>query len=146
MTIAGNKTGHDNCVFDCGGAQVRAHYRHLATVVHVRGEIDDENVDRLSDHIARFTLGENPVVLDVADVSEFAEAGISLLYAFDADCRAAGVDWTLVASSAVTQVLDDTGHDASFPIMRSVHEALQDRADAIVLRRRMALPLVRKTP
>jgi anti-anti-sigma factor len=146
MTIAGNKTGHDNCVFDCGGAQVRAHYRHLATVVHVRGEIDDENVDRLSDHIARFTLGENPVVLDVADVSEFAEAGISLLYAFDADCRAAGVDWTLVASSAVTQVLDDTGHDASFPIMRSVHEALQDRADAIVLRRRMALPLARKTP
>jgi anti-anti-sigma factor len=146
MTIAGNKTGHDNCEFDCGGAQVRAHYRHLATVVHVRGEIDDENVDRLSDHIARFTLGENPVVLDVADVSEFAEAGISLLYAFDADCRAAGVDWTLVASSAVTQVLDDTGHDASFPIMRSVHEALQDRADAIVLRRRMALPLVRKTP
>lgn len=146
MTIAGNQTGHDNCVFDCDGAQVRAHYRHLATVVHIRGEIDDDNVDRLSDHIARFTLGENPVVLDVADVSEFAEAGISLLYAFDADCRAAGVDWTLVASSAVTQVLDDTGHDASFPIMRSVHEALQDRADAIVLRRRMALPLVRKTP
>ncbi|RAU93737.1 STAS domain-containing protein [Mycobacterium colombiense] len=146
MTTAGNQTGHHNCVFDCGGAQVRAHYRHLATVVHIRGDIDDENVDRLSEHIARFTLGENPVVLDVADVSEFAEAGISLLYAFDADCRDAGVDWTLVTSSAVTQVLDDTGHDASFPIMRSVHEALQDRAEAIVLRRRMALPLVRKTP
>ncbi|OBH40447.1 STAS domain-containing protein [Mycobacterium mantenii] len=146
MAIAGSPTGHDNCVFDCGRAQVRAHYRHLATVVHIRGEIDDNNVDRISDHIARFTLGENPVVLDVADVDEFAEAGISLLYAFDADCRAAGVDWTLVTSSAVTRVLDDTGHDDSFPIMRSVHEALQDRAEAIVLRRRMALPLVRKTP
>jgi hypothetical protein len=45
----------------------------------------------------------------------------------------------------VTKVLDDGGHDASFPIMRSVHEALKDRADAIVLRRRMALPLVRKS-
>ncbi|HET9892608.1 STAS domain-containing protein [Mycobacterium sp.] len=145
MTIAGRQAGYDNCVFDCGGAQVRAHYRHLATVVHIRGEIDDLNVDRISDHIARFTLGENPVVLDVADVSEFAEAGIALLYAFDADCRAAGVDWTLVASSAVTRVLDDAGHDTSFPIMRSVHEALQDRAEAIELRRRMALPLVRKT-
>jgi anti-anti-sigma regulatory factor len=85
------------------------------------------------------------VVLDVADVREFAEAGISLLHAFDAKCRAAGVDWTLVASSAVTQVLDGGGHDTSFPIMRSVHEALKDRADAIVLRRRMALPLVRKS-
>lgn len=146
MTIARNETRRDNCVFDCDGAQVRAHYRHLATVVHIRGEIHDANVDRISDHIARFTLGENPLVLDVADVGEFAEAGISLLYAFDADCRAAGVDWTLVASSAVTKVLDDTGHDASFPIMRSVHEALQDRADAIVTRRRMALPLVKKTP
>jgi anti-anti-sigma factor len=146
MTVAGGRAGHDNCVFAFDGAQVRAHHRHLATVVHIRGEIDEENVDRIRDHIARFTLGDNPVVLDVADVNEFAEAGISLLYAFDADCRAAGVDWTLVASSAVTQVLDDTGHDASFPIMRSVHEALQDRADAIVLRRRMALPFVRKTP
>lgn len=145
MTIAGSPAAHDNCVFDCDGAQVRAHYRHLATVVHIRGEIDDANVDRISHHIARFILGENPVVLDVADVNGFAEAGMSLLYAFDAECRAAGLDWTLVASSAVTQVLDETGHDASFPIMRSVHEALRDRADAIVLRRRMALPLVRTT-
>lgn len=145
MTIAGAGSRHDNCVFECGGAEVRAHYRHLATVVHIRGEIDDANVDRISRHIRRFTLGENPLVLDVADVSQFAEAAISLLYAFDADCRAAGVDWTLVASSAVTKALEDTGHDASFPLMRSVHEALRDRADAIVLRRRMALPLVRKT-
>ena len=145
MAIADTGTRRDNCVFDCDGAQVRAHYRHLATVVHIRGDINDANVDRLSAHIARFTRGENPVVLDVADVSEFAEAGISLLYAFDGDCRAAGLDWTLVASSAVTKVLDDNGHDESFPIMRSVHEALQDRADAIVIRRRMALPLVKKT-
>ncbi|MEL4218608.1 STAS domain-containing protein [Mycobacterium avium subsp. paratuberculosis] len=145
MTIAGTETRHDNCVFDCDGAQVRAHHRHLAAVVHIRGVIDDANVDRISHHIRRFTLGENPVVLDVADVTQFAEAGISLLYAFDADCRAAEVEWTLVASSAVTAVLDDTGHDASFPIMRSVHEVLRDRADAIAVRRRMALPLVKKT-
>lgn len=145
MTIAGTGSRHDNCVFECDGAQVRAHYRHLATVVHIRGEIDDANVDRVSRHIRRFTLGENPVVLDVADVGQFAEAGISLLYAFDADCRAAGVDWTLVASSAVIAVLEDTGHDANFPLMRSVQEALRDRADAIRVRRMMALPLVRKT-
>lgn len=145
MTIAGTESSHDNCVFECAGAQVRAHYRHLATVVHIRGEIDDANVDRVSDHIQRFTLGENPLVLDVADVSQFAEAGISLLYAFDADCHEAGVEWTLVASSAVIEVLEDTGDDASFPLMRSVQEALRDRADAIQLRRRMALSLVRKT-
>ncbi len=145
MAIAGSESRHDNYVFECDGAQVRAHYRHLATVVHIRGDINDANVGRISHHIRRFMLGENPLVLDVADVSQFAEAAISLLYAFDADCRAAGVDWTLVASSAATKLLEDTGHDASFPLMRSVHEALRDRADAIVVRRRMALGLVRNT-
>lgn len=145
MAIAGTESSHHNCVFECDGAQVRAHYRHLATVVHIRGEIDDANVDRVSHHIQRFTLGENPLVLDVADVSQFAEAGISLLYAFDAHCREAGVEWTLVASSAVIEALEDSGHDASFPLMRSVQEALRDRADAIKLRRRMALSLVKQT-
>lgn len=145
MTIAGSESRQDNFTFECDGAQIRAHYRHVATVVHVRGNVDNANVDRISRHIRRFALGGNPVVLDVADVSQFAEAGISLLYAFDAVCRAAGVDWTLVASTAVTQMLEDTGHDASFPLMRSVHEALRDRAEAIVVRRRMTLPLVKKT-
>jgi len=55
------------------------------------------------------------------------------------------VDWTLVASSAVIAVLEDTGHDTNFPLMRSDQEALRDRADAIRVRRTMALPLVRKT-
>jgi anti-anti-sigma factor len=144
MAIANIGSRQDNSVFECGGAQIRAHQRQLATVVHIRGEIDAVNVGRIIDYIRRFTLGENPVVLDVADVSQFAEAGISLLHAFDADCRTAGVDWTLVASSAITTTLDDSGDDTAFPIMRSVHEALRDRAEAIVMRRRLALPLVRK--
>ena len=146
MAIAGTESRQDNSVFESGGAQVRAHQRHLATVVHIRGEIDTANVGPITDYIRRFTLGETPVVLDVADVSQFAEAGISLLQAFDADCRCAGVDWTLVASSAITTTLDSGGPDTAFPIMRSVHEALRDRAEAIVLRRRLALPLVKKTP
>lgn len=146
MAITDTESRQDNSVFDCGGAQIRAHQRQLATVVHIRGEINAANVTGITGHIRRFTRGDNPVVLDVADVSQFAEAGISLLQAFDADCRAAGVDWTLVASSAITTSLDGSGHDTAFPIMRSVHEALQDRAEAIVMRRRMVLPLVRKTP
>jgi hypothetical protein len=32
-----------------------------------------------------------------------------------------------------------------FPITRSVHEALHNLADAIVSRRRLVLPLIRKT-
>ncbi|HTX97753.1 MAG TPA: STAS domain-containing protein [Mycobacterium sp.] len=144
MTIADVVTREDNCVFDCGGAQVRAHCRQLATVVTIRGEIDTLNVDRLSDYVRRFTLGENRVVLDVSHMSQFAAAGISLLYTFDDDCRAADVEWTLVASPAVAELLDDCTDGEEFPVARSVHEALRDLADAIVSRRQLVMPLIKK--
>ena len=94
MAIAMITARQGNGSFDCGGAQVRAHCRHLATVVTVRGEIDAVNVDRVSEYVRRFILGDNPVVLDMSDVSHFAGAGFSLLYTFDEDCRAGrgGVD------------------------------------------------------
>lgn len=144
MTITDVETRQANGVFDCHGAQVRAQFRHLATVVTIRGEIDAENVDPLGEYIRRFTLGENSVVLDLSGVSAFAVSGIWLLYAFDECCRAAGVDWTLVPNSAVTAVLDDD-LDREFAMTPSVREVLNDLSEAIIRRRRMALPLVRKT-
>ncbi|OBH33392.1 sulfate transporter [Mycobacterium sp. E342] len=136
MTIADVLTREQNGVFRCGGARVRAHRRQLATVVTIRGEIDALNADQVGDHIRRFIVGEDRVVLDMGDVSQFAEAGISLLETFDEDCRAEGVQWTLVASPAVAESLGDGA-------TCSVHEALHDVADAIARRRRMALSLVR---
>jgi anti-anti-sigma factor len=142
-------TRQGNCTFDCSGAQIRAHCRHLATVVSIRGEIDAVNVDRVSEYIRRFILGANPVVLDMSGVSKFAAAGISLFYMFDEDCRAAGVEWTLVASPAVIELLgdgcDEDENGAMFPTTRSVHEALRNLADAIVSRRQLVLPLIKKT-
>ena len=107
MTIANVTTRQGNGSVDCGGAQIRAHCRHLATVLTVRGEIDAFNVDRVSEHIRRSIVGNHPVVLDMSDVSQFATAGISLLYSLDEDCHAAGVEWTLVASPAVFEYLGD---------------------------------------
>ena len=159
ITPSGSKSasnvtaGQRNGTFDCSGAQIRAHCRHLATVVSIRGEIDAVNIDRVSEYIRRFILGKNPVVLDMSDVSHFAPAAIALLHMFDESCRAAEVAWTLVASTAVIDLLDDGGDEgcdegdaeAMFPITRSVHEALHNLADAIVSRRRLVLPLIRKT-
>ncbi|MCV7198394.1 STAS domain-containing protein [Mycobacterium angelicum] len=133
--------------FDCSGAQIRAHYRHLATVVTIRGEIDAVNVDRVGQYVRRFVLGDEPLVLDLTGVSHFSPAGMSLLGVVDEDCWAAGVQWTLVPSPAVLDVLGD-GRDedgAEVPIARSVHEALHNLADAIVCRRQLVLPLIRKT-
>jgi hypothetical protein len=53
----------------------------------------------------------------------------------------------LVASPAVIEFVGD-GRDQDqglFPVTRSVHEALRNLADAIVNRRQLVLPLVRKT-
>lgn len=133
--------------FDCCGAQIRAHYRHLATVVTIRGEIDAVNVDRVSQYVRRFVLGNDPLVLDLSGVSDFSPAGISLLGTLDEDCWAAGVQWTLVPSPAVIEVLGDGGDEDEpmFPVARSVHEALHNLADAIVSRRQLVLPLIAKT-
>ncbi len=139
MTIADVLTQEQNGVFRCEGARVRAHRRQLATVVTIRGEIDALNADQVGDHIRRFILGEDRVVLDMGDVSQFAEAGISLLETFDEDCRAEGLQWTLVASPAVAETLGDAG----FSTTCSVHEALHDVADSIARRRRVALSLLR---
>jgi anti-anti-sigma factor len=144
MTIAITTDRRRECAFDCCGAQVRAHYRHLATVVTIRGEIDTVNVDRVSDYIRPFILGQNPVVLDMSGVSHFSPAGVSLLNVVDEDCYAAGVGWTLVASPAVIELLGENDGTA-FPITRSVHEALRNLADAIVSRRQLVLPLIKKT-
>jgi len=133
-------TRQENCTVDCGGARIRAHCRSLATVVTIRGEIDAANADRVGKHIRRFTLGQIPVVLDMSGVTHFAPAGISLLHKLDEDCGAAGVQWTLVASPAVSELLGD-GWDAT----RSLHEALHNLADAIVNRRQSVLPLIKKT-
>jgi anti-anti-sigma factor len=124
-----------------GGARVRAHCRHLATVVTIRGEIDGLNVERIGEYIRRFVLEQTDLVLDMSDVTDFAPAGISLLHGLDEDCRAAGAEWTLVAGPAVRELLKD----GAFPIAVSVHAALRSLADAIVSRRQLVLPLIRKT-
>lgn len=137
-------TRREDSTFDCGGAQVRAHSRHLATVVTVRGEIDVVNVDLVRAYVRRFILGTNPVVLDLSEMRYFAPVGVGFLCRIDDDCRCAGVEWTLVASPAVIELLGDHA-GAMFPITRSVHEALRDLADAIARRRQIVLSLIKKT-
>jgi hypothetical protein len=78
----------------------------------------------------------------MSDVSQFAAAGIALLEAFDEDCRAEGVQWTLVAGPAVTELLGDDDDGPAFSSTCSLPEALHDAADAIARRRRLVLPLV----
>ncbi|OBG71109.1 MULTISPECIES: STAS domain-containing protein [unclassified Mycobacterium] len=143
MTVAGVVQQQDNGLFDCDGAQVRAQHRHLATVVRLRGEIGAANVHRLRAHLQRFTRDESPVILDLTGVDVFAAVGVSLLSAFDGDCRGAGVEWTLVATPAVAEAVRGSAV-AGAAQAASVPDALRARADAVARLRRLVTPLVRR--
>ena len=135
---------YGNPAVDCDGAQMRALCRQLATVVTVSGDINDTNVDYISDYAKRFVLMEKPFVLDLSGVNSFSTECISLLYRLDEDCARAGVEWSIVASQPVLRTLRLFGERETFPTAGSVPEALHHFADSMGERRRL-LPLLTKT-
>lgn len=135
---------YGNPTFDCDGAQVRAHCRQLATVVSITGDVDGENVDRISAHTKRFILAEKPVILDLSGVNSFSPESVSLLYSVDEKCVAAGVEWSLIASTPVNWALRVFDDQLQVPITESVPEALNHFAEALTERRRL-LPLLTKS-
>lgn len=139
MTIAFR---YGNPAVQCDGAELRAQCRHLALVVTVSGVIDDDNVDRLTEQVRRLVLAEKPFVLDLSDVTFLSARGVSLLYALDDECDVAGVEWAMVASAPVLDILHLL--DDAFPITASVPEALHHFAEGTLARRRL-LPLLHKT-
>jgi anti-anti-sigma regulatory factor len=136
---------HVRLPFECGGASAWAQCRHLATVVTVSGAVDTNNVDRVGEYARRFMLPDTPFVLDLSGVDTFAPHAVRLLYSIDAACSAAGLEWAVIPSQAVSLTLLVTHEDATFPAADSVHEALHYFADATTARRRLLLPLLNKT-
>jgi anti-anti-sigma regulatory factor len=131
--------------FDCNGAAVRAQCRHLATVVTISGAIDASNVDQVIEYAQRFSLPDKPFVLDLSGLDSFATQAVRLLHRVDDAFSAAGLDWALIPSQAVSLTLLVTGEDTSFLTAATVHEALHYFADANVARRRLLLPLLTKS-
>jgi anti-anti-sigma regulatory factor len=136
---------HAHLPFDCNGAAVRAQCRHLATVVTISGAIDARNVDQVIVYAQRFNLPDKSFVLDLSGLDSFAAQAVRLLHRVDDVCSAAGLEWALIPSQAVSLTLLVTGEDTSFPTTATVHEALHYFADATTARRRLLLPLLTKT-
>jgi anti-anti-sigma factor len=123
---------------------MRACARQLATVVTVDGDIDASNVQEVTQYATRYVLAEKPFVLDLSAVNSISPHGISLIFALDDKCDAAGLEWELVANPAV---LDSIGHDvdpATLPVSGSVARALAHFAD-VTRRRRRLLPALPKS-
>ncbi len=133
---------YGNPTFDCDGAEIRAHCRQLATVVTIKGALNNANIDRAIRHTRRFVLAEKPFVLDLSGVTSFSRDAVSLLFTIDDACTAAGVDWSLVASRPVELALLDRGIEVTS--CGSIPEALNHFAESMVARRQL-LPLLTKT-
>ena len=135
---------YGNPAFDCGGAQIRVCSRQMATVVTVAGDLDDVNLDKVSQYVKRFVLREKPVLLDLSGVSSATPHIISLLCDIDDACSTAGVDWSLIASQPVNRAVRAFDERVELPTMGSVADALNHFAD-VVLERRRLLPLLTKS-
>jgi anti-anti-sigma regulatory factor len=143
-TASAGAPRYGNPASECAGAQMRALCRQLATVVTVEGRIGAANLNLVSQYARRFILREKAYVLDLSRVKSFTTQGISILYAIDEECRAAGVEWALLTSAAVAQRLNIHNDGALLPIADSLPEALEYFADITRSRRRL-LPLLSRT-
>jgi anti-anti-sigma regulatory factor len=135
---------YGNPTVDCGGAQVRAQCRQLATVVSVSGCIDESCVDGLIERVSHYILAEKPVILDLSRVRTFTAGGMALFEAVDNRCDAAGVEWSLVIGQPVVRALRLRGEHNAYPTADSVPAALHHFSDAMSERRRL-LPLLGKS-
>jgi anti-anti-sigma regulatory factor len=133
---------YGNPMLDCHGAQMRAQCRQLATVVTVSGRVDTKNVDCVSAQARRFIIAEKPFVLDMSGVTSCGASTLPFLRAVDEQCRSIGVEWALIASSAVTRRLRPGADE--FAVVACVPDALEHFADELGTRRRL-LPLLAKS-
>lgn len=132
---------YGNPADDYKGAHIWARCRHNATVVAVGGRLDARNIDHVIERSVRVARPDAPLVLDLTGITSFSPAAVRLLTAVDDHCTALGVQWALVAGDAVARRIQH----ADFPMLNTVAEAEHAFDDALLRRRRMLLPLLRKT-
>lgn len=118
---------------------MRAHLRHLATVLTINGDIDATNTDRVSAYATRLVPVGNALVLDLSGVGFFAARSISVLVAVSDACDDAEVPWALVTSHAVDRVLRISEDDEILPVASSVPDAMQYFDDLASVRRQVPL-------
>lgn len=132
---------YGNPADDYKGAHIWAQCRHTATVVAVTGKIDARNVDHVIARTIR-VMQNSPFVLDLSGVTSFTPAALRLLTAVDDHCATMDAQWALVASDAVSSRIP---RRAEFPMLDTVAEAEHRFDDAILRRRGLLLPLLRRT-
>jgi anti-anti-sigma regulatory factor len=134
---------YGNPARDFKGAHLWAYCRHGATVVAISGRVDAGNVVPVTEAAVRAVCAGSRIVLDLTGVTAFTPRAVELLAAFDEHCLDAGVDWALVPSEAVSRRL--ASRSAGLPVIGSVAEAEQQFDEAVLRRRGVLLPWLRRS-
>jgi anti-anti-sigma factor len=124
---------------ECGGADIRAQLRHLATVLTISGDIDARNIDDISAYVARLVPVGNALLLDLSEVRFSAAQSISVLVAVGDACGNAALPWALVPSHAVDRVLRISEHDDILPVVSSVSDGMRYFAELARVRQQVPL-------
>lgn len=138
-------TSAATAVRECGTARIRAHSRHLATVLTVRGQIGPANAADMADHIRRYLMSRTPIVVDISAVHPVTTQTLTLITELDADCTVLDLDWVLVADDDVIDPLTAVAGRAMPVTARSVAAAIHHLADSVAWRRNALLPLLENT-
>lgn len=136
---------YGNPAHDVRGAHLWAYERHGCTVLTVSGRIDGGNVDAILEFVHRVSADGPSLVLDLAGVSACTPNCVRLLQNVEQSCVERGGMWALVASDAVRERL--TGRDGSLnvPLYDSVAHAEHDFDEEVTTRRRLLLPLLKRS-
>lgn len=136
---------YGNPARDFKGAHLWVYCRHGATVLAVSGRIDAANVAQVTDSALRAVAAGSRLVLDLSGVTSFTPRAMDLLTVLDQHCLIAGVDWALVPSEPVAKRLGArTGTDA-LPVIGTVAEAEHEFDEALLRRRGVLMPWLRRT-
>ena len=131
-------------VIECHGVQLRAQLRSVATLVRVTGRISPANRDMVQAHLARFTLVQGPLVVDLLDGEGFDREVLKDLLR---TIRSKGSHVTLVVAPVMRDAV--SAHD-DVEVVDSVGEALRGITERINVRRAllmksMAIPSNRRS-
>jgi len=119
---------------DCDGARIYVYVRGLGTVLHIEGDIDAANADRVAAEVRRFARAQTPLVLDLSHLDFLGIDGFRSLLRLNQENHTARLYCSLVPGPAMrllTRIVKDHG----LPLAGSVPEALQFIEDAVGARR-----------
>ena len=94
------------------------------TVITARGDLDASNSQDFVDYALRDADGTERLALDLTGLEFFGTAGFSALHTLNVRCAAAGVEWVLVPSNAVSRLMKICDPDSTLPIAATMPAGL----------------------